>query len=80
MAKKRGPGRPPTGSGGEKVSSYRPLTIRLPPARRAALEALSAIRGDALWQVVDEALERYLKALPASERRLVGEVVKKRGR
>jgi len=75
MAQKRGPGRPPAGKQGEKVSSYPPFTLRLPPDRKAELDALAFIRGLPAWQVVDEALQAHLRALPASERALVRKIV-----
>ena len=79
MAKKR-PGRPPSGPGGERISDWKPLTIRLPPLRRAELDAVAFLQEKPVSAVVDDALAAYLKGLPASEKRLVGEIVRKKGR
>jgi hypothetical protein len=50
------------------VSEYPVLTVRIPPATKRQLEALSARRRVPQWQLVDEALRALLGALPAAER------------
>jgi hypothetical protein len=70
-ARKPGPGRPPSGPAGEKVSDYRVLTIRLPRATRQQLQGLSVLKDTPIWKLVDTAVSVYVAALPADERRLL---------
>jgi hypothetical protein len=69
--KKRGRGQPPKGPHGELVSKYPPLTVRIPPATKHMLEALSQLRGIPLWRLVDAVALAYVESLPDADRRLV---------
>ena len=72
MARKRGRvGRPPVGAGGEKVSEYPQVMIRLPGGTKAVLDALSGVTGTPIWRLVDQAVAVYVAQLPESERRLL---------
>jgi hypothetical protein len=73
MAKKQvaGRGQPPKGAGGELVSKYPQLTVRIPPETKHKLEALSALRRAPMWTLVDAALRAYIDQLPDAERRLL---------
>jgi hypothetical protein len=66
-------GRPPSGPAGELVSKYPPLTVRIPPATKHKLEALSAFRRVPMWELVDAALLAYFSALPDGDRRLLAQ-------
>jgi len=68
----RGPGRPPAGPKGEKVSGYPQLTIRLPPETKAKLNTLSLLTGTPIWRVIDRAIDAYVQHLPEEERGLLG--------
>lgn len=67
-------GRPPSGPGGAKVSDYPHVMIRLPQATKGTLDALSAITGVPMWQLVDRAVNYYVARLPAGEKKLVADV------
>ncbi len=69
--KKRGPGRPPSGPKGQKVSEYRHLTIRLPPDTRNKLAAWAALTSTPIWKLIDEAVTNQLSVLPAAKRKLI---------
>lgn len=69
--RKRGRGQPPKGPDGEKVSKYPPLTVRIPPATKHQLEALSQLRGIPMWRLVDAAALAYIERLPDADRRLL---------
>jgi hypothetical protein len=71
--KKRGRGQPPKGAHGELVSKYPPLTVRIPPATKHKLEALSALRRIPMWRLVDAAALAYFETLPDAERRLLAQ-------
>jgi hypothetical protein len=75
VAKKPRTGRPPTGLRGEKTTSYPKLTVRLPPETLARLEAVSALRRQPIWRVIDAAVSDHLKAASGAERSLVAEMV-----
>jgi len=75
-AKKRG--RPPGGAGGERVADRKITTVRLPDDERLQLEATAFIEGRSISEVVGDALQLYLKSVPAGERRLIGEFAKKK--
>ena len=68
-------GRPPSGPGGEKVSAYPVLTVRLPRPTKDALVSLSAMRRTPMWQLLDEMIRAHVEALPRDERRVLGEFV-----
>jgi hypothetical protein len=65
-------GRPATGPGGERVSDYPQVMIRLPQQTKTTLETLSAASGVPVWKLVDRAVAVYVRQLPAGERRLIG--------
>lgn len=67
-------GRPPSGPEGERVSEYPKLTVRIPPDTKRKLLALSAMRGEQAWKLVDEAVRAYIDGLPADERRLLSQI------
>jgi predicted DNA-binding protein len=73
----RGPGRPPAGPKGEKVSSYPQLTIRLPPETKAKLNTLSLLTGTPIWRVIDRAIDAYVQHLPDEERLLLGSLAER---
>jgi hypothetical protein len=78
--KPRRAGRPPSGPRGERVSDYTPVMIRLPQPTKAILEALRAISGRPVWEIVDSAVKQYVERLPAAEQKLVTDVKTRRAR
>jgi hypothetical protein len=73
-------GRPPEGVAGEPVSGYPRVTVRLPPATKDTLAALSALRRVPVWKLLDVAVHAYVETLPADERRLLAQFTAKMGR
>lgn len=73
-------GRPPEGAAGEPVSGYPRVTVRLPPATKDTLAALSALRRVPVWKLLDMTVWAYVAALPADERRLVAQFTAKMNR
>ena len=74
---KRGAGRPPTGSHGERVSDYPRLTVRIPRGTKNRLELLSTLRGVPVWKLLDTAVLAYIEQLPEDERRDVARLSKR---
>ena len=72
----RAGGRPPSGPAGERVSTYPPLTVRIPPATKRRLLALAQLTSTPAWKLVDAALLAYFDTRPAAERRLLAEFAK----
>jgi hypothetical protein len=73
--KRRRIGRPPAGAqDGEKVTDYPQLSIRLPAAARATLQALSLIESRPQWRVISDAIDCYTKSRSESERKLIEEL------
>ena len=71
-SQRRRAGRPPAGAkDGEKVKDYPQLSIRVPVEFKARLNALSAVTGLAQWRVIVQAINCFLKDLPAPDRALV---------
>ena len=70
---RRGRGQPPKGPGGALVSKYPALTVRIPPAAKHKLEALSVLRRVPMWQLVEAAILAYVDSLPESDRRLLAQ-------
>ncbi len=68
----RGPGRPPTGLGGAKVSDYQRITLWLPPGVKRQLEHLSRFLGVPQWQVVCEALASLEDGLDRADKTALG--------
>ena len=75
---KRPPGRPPKGPQGQKVSEFPVISLRVPPERRALIEALAFVKNAAVSELLDQAVEVYLRSLTATERRLAQDLAKKR--
>src|SRR5712692_8258703 len=73
-AQTRGPGRPPSGPAGERVSEYPQLTIRLPAATKAKLSTLSLLTGTPIWRLIDSAVDTYVQHLPEPEKSRLGEI------
>ena len=71
-------GRPSLGAHGENVSEYPQVMIRLPHRTKATLEALSAVTGTPIWRLIDQAVDVYLRQLPAAEQKLVSGVQSRR--
>lgn len=53
------------------VSSFPRLTVIMEHAIKDRLEALSSITGKPAYQIIREALEAHISALPPEDRRLV---------
>jgi hypothetical protein len=70
----RGPGRPPAGPDGERVSQYPQLTVRLPAETKAKLSTLSLLTGTPIWRLIDAAVETYVQHLPEPEKSRLGEI------
>jgi hypothetical protein len=73
-------GRPPAGADGEKVSEYSQVSLRLPEATRALLDAISGMTGQPSWRVIEQALDAYVQRLPDDDRRLLHGVQQRRAR
>ena len=73
-------GRPPVGTGGQKVSEYPQVMIRLPRETKVTLDALSGLTGTPIWRLVDQAIEHYVQHMPESQRRLLVGVRERRAR
>ena len=71
-------GRPPVGSGGEKVSEYPQVMIRLPRATKATLDALSGLTGTPIWRLIDQAVAVYVDQMPDAQRKLLAGVRERR--
>ena len=78
--KPRKAGRRPTGPGGQRVSDYPHVMIRLPQQTKDNLDALSGITGVPVWQLVDRAILSYIRQLPPAEQKLVADVRTRRAR
>ena len=74
---KRKPGRPAAGEDGQKTSEYPKLFCVVRPSTRAALDAVTALQQRSTWEIVDEALTRYIEALSAEDRYLVEAIVRR---
>jgi predicted transcriptional regulator len=57
------------------VKDYPQLSIRLPAEIKAKLHALSLIESRPQWRVITDAIDRYARARPEAERRLVSELM-----
>jgi hypothetical protein len=71
------PGRPPAGPGGERVSHYPQLTIRLPAHTKAKLNTLSLLTGTSIWRLIDQAIDVYIQHLPEPERSHLGVIAER---
>lgn len=74
---KRKRGRPPAGHGGDKVSAYPQLTIRLPVDTKRKLTTLSLLMATPMWRIIDDAVETYVRHLPPAEQKLLGSVAER---
>jgi predicted DNA-binding protein len=77
---KRKRGRPPAGHGGDKVSSYPQMTIRLPLETRAKLNTLSLLLNAPIWRIVDQAIDVYVTHLPKEDQAVLGPLVERLAR
>lgn len=68
-------GRPPAGRDGEKVKDYPQLGLRIPAEAKAKLQALSLVSSLPQWRLLSDAIECYLRARSAAERRAVRQLV-----
>ena len=73
------PGRPPAGLDGARVADYPRISVRVPPAVRQTLCAVSGVRGQPQWRVLIAALRAYVDSLPSSEQRSIEELVRRSG-
>jgi hypothetical protein len=72
-------GRPPAGARpGEKVKDYPQLTVRVPPDMKVKLGALSILQSKPQWRIIFESIECFIQSLPASEQRMIQELIKRR--
>ena len=72
-------GRKPAGRGGETVGRYQhQFSARIPGDLYHLLAATNAILGRTHWQILEDALQLYLRQLPATERNVVISSAKKR--
>ena len=65
------PGRKAAGHGGEKVSGYAQITLRLPAAPKSLLDAITAMTGLPAWRIVERALAAYVRELSTDEQRVL---------
>lgn len=78
MTKRRtGPGQPPKGEHGARVTDYPTLLVKIPRKTKRMLESLSVLRRIPQWALVDEAIRAFVERLPEEERR---QVERSRGR
>ena len=73
----RGPGRPPSGPDGTKVSAFPQLTIRLPAETKAKLSTLSLLTGTPMWRLIDQAVDAYVRNLPEPDRTKLGDIAER---
>jgi hypothetical protein len=73
-------GRPPAGDGGEKVSGYAQVTVRLPARTKALLNAVTGMTGLPAWRIFDAALGLYVEKLPREEQQILSHVQRRRAR
>jgi predicted DNA-binding protein len=73
----RGPGRPPAGPDGTKVSTFPQLTIRLPAETKAKLNTLSLLTGTPMWRLIDQAVDAYVRNLPEPDRSKLGDIAER---
>lgn len=70
-ARRSKPGRKAAGHGGQKVSGYSQVTMRLPPPTKALLDAITAMTGLPAWRIVERALPAYVRELSTDEQRVL---------
>ena len=51
-----------------KVSKLPKLTVSMKPETKARLEAYSTLAREPAWRIVDDALRKYLEAIPAEDK------------
>lgn len=75
---RRGRGRPPAGvRPGDRVIDYPQLALRVPPSTLETLQALAQAEHEPQWRVLSSALDTYIAELPADNRALIAEMVKR---
>src|SRR6266700_2475708 len=76
--KRRRSGRPPAGARpGEKVKDYPQVSLRIPPALKSELYALSILRSKPQWRILIDAIECLMRDLSESEERMVHEIARR---
>jgi predicted DNA-binding protein len=71
-------GRPPAGfRPGERVRDYPQLSVRVPPATKLRLGALSVMQSKPQWRIVLESIECLIGSLSASDQRMLNELIKR---
>jgi len=69
-------GRPAAGIDGDRVADYPQISLRVPHDVRKTLNAVSTLRGQPQWRIMIEALEGYVRMLPARDRETVEKMVR----
>jgi len=69
--KGRGPGRPPTGVGGGKVSDYTRTTVWLPVETKTTLGLLSRLLGAPQWRILTDAITALEAGLPRADKQML---------
>jgi hypothetical protein len=76
--KQRRVGRPPAGAQpGEKVKDYPQVSLRIPPALKSQLLALSIMQSKPQWRILVDAIECLVRGLSESERRRLRQIAKR---
>jgi len=68
-------GRPPSGPDGEPVSKYPRLNIVMEPRIRDLLAAACTLTRKPAWKILADALEGYVKGMPAQDRASIDSMV-----
>jgi predicted DNA-binding protein len=72
-------GRPTAGARvGEKVKDYPQLSVRVPPDIKTRITVLSEVRRESQWHIITDAIECYLRDLPADERATIEKLARAR--
>jgi hypothetical protein len=66
--KDQGPGRPPAGIGGRKVSDYTRTTVWLPKETKTTLALLSRLHGEPQWRILTDAITQLKDSLPRADK------------
>jgi CheY-like chemotaxis protein len=78
MTERKKRGRPPGGDRpGERVIDYPQLSVRVPQSTLRKLRALGTITRVSQSKVLADAVDRYIEALPADQRRLIDNVLQR---
>jgi hypothetical protein len=77
---RRRAGRPPAGARpGEKVKDYPQVSLRIPPAFKSQLHAISVLRAKPQWRVLIDALELLVRELTVAEKRRLRRMARSKG-